>query len=95
MDDAKKSRKSQDVKNILKLMTPIGSNKPILTCRNIRAVIYAILNIHEDWMSEQDALEHRHSKEDMSIYKRKIWKYKMMINKLQSDTPEALAQSSK
>ena len=31
----------------------------------------------------------------MCLYKRKIWKYKMMITKLQSDGPEALAQSSK
>lgn len=86
---------NQDIKNILRLMSPIGSKKPILTCRNIRAVIYAILNVHRDWMSEQDALEQRHSQEDMCVYKRKIWKYKMMINKLQSDGPEALAQSSK
>ena len=37
---------SQEIKNILKLLSPIGGKKPILTCRNIRAVIYAILNIH-------------------------------------------------
>ena len=95
LDDGRKTRESLDVKNILKLMSPLGSNKPVLTCRNIRAVIFAILNIHQDWMSEQDALEQRHSKEDMSIYKRKIWKYKMMIMKLQSEGSEALAQSSK
>lgn len=73
----------------------MGSNKPVLTCRNIRTIVFAILGVHHPWMSEQDALEHRHTKEDMSVYKRKIWKYKMMITKLQSDGCEALAQSSK
>lgn len=80
---------------MLKLMSPMGSSKPVLTCRNIRTIIFAILGVHQDWMSEQDALEERHTKEDMSVYKRKIWKYKMMITKLESDGSEALAQSSK
>jgi len=56
-DRESQSSESQDLRNILRLLSPIGSRKAILTCRNIRAVIYAILNIHRDWMSEQDALE--------------------------------------
>lgn len=43
-------------------------------------------------MEEQDFLEFDNRR---NSYNRKIWKYKMMINKLNSEVPTALEQASK
>ena len=90
--DFKQNKNEVLLNKILEISTPMESMKPILTSRNIRATFYAILNYHEDWMSNQDPKEQQ-SKEQ--TYQRKIWKYKMMLCKLNSDSIEALIQSSK
>ena len=79
-------------KKISRILTPVQTKKPILSYRNIMALFNAIFNTHEDWMDKQDPFEF--ANRDNS-YQRRIWKYKLMINKLHSDVPEALTQSSK
>lgn len=74
-------------KKILRLMTPVQSKKPILSYRNIMALFYAVFNVHEDWMDKQDPFEFVHRE---NSYQRRIWKYKLMINKLNSNAQEAL-----
>ena len=76
---------------MIKLLTPEGSKKPLLTIRNIRAVFYAIFGQREDWMNEQDQGE---ITERQLNYKRKIWKYKMMVDKLEKANSDALFLSS-
>jgi len=49
--DFKQNKNEQLFVKILDILTPMESIKPILTCRNIRAIFYAILSYHEDWMS--------------------------------------------
>ena len=77
----------------IKIMTPSDSKHPVLTVRNIRVLFYGIFNMFEEWMNQQDPFEFDSLKE--SIYQRKIWKYKMMMSKLNSDSSEALFHSSK
>ena len=78
--------------NILKLLTPEGSKTPILTLRNIRCILYAIINVSKSWMKIQDPAELNPLQ---LVYKRKIWKYKILINKLKTSTSEALEFCSK
>ena len=77
---------------MLKLLTPEGSKTAILTLRNIRCVLYAIINVSKSWMKTQDPAELNPLQ---LVYKRKIWKYKMLINKLETSTPDALEFCSK
>ena len=72
-------------------MTPSFNNRPILTVRNVRALLYAILNYYEKWMNIQDEQE-LYDKEQS--YMRTISKYRLMISKLNYDSVEALEQSS-
>lgn len=78
--------------NLIKLLSPLGSKSSLMTFRNVRATIYAIFNVHEQWMEQQDKAELKH---ETSLYNRKIWKYKIMLTKLNTDISEALIQSSK
>ena len=43
-------------------------------------------------MDKQDPFEFANRE---NSYQRRIWKYKLMINKLHSDVPQALTQASK
>lgn len=77
---------------MIKLLTPSESKKPVLTCRNILVFFNGVFNLHEEWISKQDDFEVNNQ---TYAYKRRIWKYKMMVTKLQSEGSEALARSSK
>ena len=72
-------------------MTPSFNNRPILTVRNVRALLYAILNYYEKWMNIQDEQELYNQDQP---YMRTISKYRLMISKLNYDSVEALEQSS-
>lgn len=77
---------------MIKLLTPEGSKKPVLTLRNIRCMLYSIINVSKSWMKIQDAAE---LNPFQLTYKRKIWKYKMMVNKLDTNTSDALEVCAK
>ena len=49
--DFKQNKNEQLFVKIINILTPVESAKPILTCRNIRAIFYAILSHHEEWMA--------------------------------------------
>lgn len=88
-------KEKHDVQQHLKLLmalTPIEKKDPILSVRNIRALFYAVFNYYEDWMGEQDPQEF--TEKDLT-YNRKIWKYKIMIDKLKYEPGHALIESSK
>ena len=72
-------------------MTPSFNDGPILTVRNVRALLYAILNYYEKWMNIQD--EQERCEQDQP-YMRTISKYRLMVSKLNYDSVEALEQSS-
>ena len=74
------------------MLTPECSSAPILTLRNVRCAFWALLNMHQKWMSVQDPAELNPLQ---LTYKRKIWKYKMMVVKLQHETSDALEFCSK
>lgn len=77
---------------ITRILTPMKSKNPIYSFRNIRALFSAIFNKHEAWMEIQDSFEFGNR---TNSYNRKVWKYKMMIRKLNSEVPDALEQASK
>lgn len=67
-------------KKMIKLLTPFGSMNPVLTYRNVRALMYIIVNKFEPWMNERDAAEDPDAA--TSTYRRKIWKYSMFLKNL-------------
>ena len=77
---------------MIKLLTPFGSQKPILSFRNIRVLMYIIVNRFEPWMNERDTKEF--SDAATSTYRRKIWKYTMFLKNLKQSGGDALAKSS-
>ena len=81
-----------NLSKITRILTPCKSKNAIYSFRNIRALFSAIFNCHEPWMEIQDSFEFGTR---TNSYNRKVWKYKMMIRKLNSEVPDALEQASK
>ena len=75
---------------MIKLLTPFGSDRPILSFRNVRCLMYVIVNKFELWMNERDS--HEFSDAANSSYRRKIWKYTMFLKNLKQPGGEALAK---
>jgi hypothetical protein len=81
-----------NISKITRILTPLKAKKPIYSFRNIKSLFSAIFGVFEPWMEVQDSFEFCNRR---NSYNRKVWKYKMMIRKLNSDVPEALEQASK
>lgn len=63
---------------ILKLMTPIGAEAPVLTYRNVRCLVYLIANQHAEWMTRC----HTPDQDCGSNYRKKIMKYNLLVKNL-------------